>query len=55
MLRVRRGEPPRREGVVRSGAFAVELEDLFVDIANGGDVTELATAADEKITPELGG
>ena len=31
------------------------LEDLFVDIANGGDVTELATAADEKITPELGG
>ena len=31
------------------------LEDLFVDIANGGDVTELATAADEKITAELGG
>ena len=30
------------------------LEDLFVDIANGGDVTELATAADEKITAELG-
>lgn len=30
------------------------LEDLFVDIAQGGDVTELATAADEKITEQLG-
>ena len=27
------------------------LEDLFVAIANGGDVAELAAAADEKITP----
>jgi N,N'-diacetylchitobiose transport system substrate-binding protein len=31
------------------------LEDLFVDIAKGGDVQELATAADEKITEQLGG
>ncbi len=30
------------------------LEDLFVDIAKGGDVQELAAAADEKITDELG-
>ncbi len=30
------------------------LEDLFVDIAKGGDVTELAQAADEKITEQLG-
>jgi N,N'-diacetylchitobiose transport system substrate-binding protein len=29
------------------------LEDLFVDIAKGGDVTELAKAADEKITDQL--
>jgi N,N'-diacetylchitobiose transport system substrate-binding protein len=29
------------------------LEDLFVDIAKGGDVTELAKAADEKITEQL--
>ncbi len=29
------------------------LEDLFVDIAKGGDVEELATAADEKITEQL--
>jgi len=29
------------------------LEDLFVDIATGGDVEELATAADEKITEQL--
>ena len=29
------------------------LEDLFVDIANGGDVAELATAADESITEQL--
>ena len=26
------------------------LEDLFVDIANGGDVEELAAEADEQIT-----
>ena len=31
------------------------LEDLFVDIAKGGDVEELATAADEKITDQLAG
>jgi N,N'-diacetylchitobiose transport system substrate-binding protein len=31
------------------------LEDLFVDIAKGGDVEELATAADEKITEQLAG
>jgi N,N'-diacetylchitobiose transport system substrate-binding protein len=30
------------------------LEDLFVDIARGGDVAELAAAADEKITDQLG-
>ena len=30
------------------------LEDLFVAIANGGDVAELATAADESITSSLG-
>ncbi len=30
------------------------LEDLFVDIAKGGDVEELAAAADEKITEQLG-
>jgi N,N'-diacetylchitobiose transport system substrate-binding protein len=29
------------------------LEDLFVDIAKGGDVEELAAAADEKITDQL--
>jgi N,N'-diacetylchitobiose transport system substrate-binding protein len=29
------------------------LEDLFVDIARGGDVAELAAAADEKITDQL--
>jgi N,N'-diacetylchitobiose transport system substrate-binding protein len=29
------------------------LEDLFVDIAKGGDVPELAAAADERITEEL--
>ena len=29
------------------------LEDLFVDIANGGDVEELAAAADEQITEQL--
>jgi N,N'-diacetylchitobiose transport system substrate-binding protein len=29
------------------------LEDLFVDIAKGGDVEELAAAADEKITEQL--
>jgi N,N'-diacetylchitobiose transport system substrate-binding protein len=29
------------------------LEDLFVDIAKGGDVEELAKAADEKITEQL--
>ena len=29
------------------------LEDLFVDIAQGGDVAELAAAADEKITEQL--
>ena len=29
------------------------LEDLFVDIAKGGDLEELATAADEKITEQL--
>jgi N,N'-diacetylchitobiose transport system substrate-binding protein len=29
------------------------LEDLFVDIAKGGDVEELASAADEKITEQL--
>ena len=29
------------------------LEDLFVDIAKGGDVAELAAAADEKITEQL--
>jgi N,N'-diacetylchitobiose transport system substrate-binding protein len=29
------------------------LEDLFVDIAKGGDVEELAQAADEKITEQL--
>jgi N,N'-diacetylchitobiose transport system substrate-binding protein len=29
------------------------LEDLFVDIAKGGDVAELAKAADEKITEQL--
>ena len=29
------------------------LEDLFVDIAKGGDVQELATAADENITDQL--
>jgi N,N'-diacetylchitobiose transport system substrate-binding protein len=29
------------------------LEDLFVDIAKGGDVAELAKAADEKITDQL--
>ncbi len=29
------------------------LEDLFVDIASGGDVAELATAADEKISEQL--
>ena len=29
------------------------LEDMFVDIAKGGDVEELATAADEKITEQL--
>jgi N,N'-diacetylchitobiose transport system substrate-binding protein len=29
------------------------LEDLFVDIAQGGDVAELAKAADEKITDQL--
>jgi len=31
------------------------LEDLFVAIANGGDVAELAGAADEKITSSLAG
>jgi N,N'-diacetylchitobiose transport system substrate-binding protein len=31
------------------------LEDLFVDIAKGGDVEDLATAADEKITEQLAG
>ena len=30
------------------------LEDLFVAIANGGDVAELAAEADEKITASLG-
>lgn len=30
------------------------LEDLFVDLATGGDVTELATAADEQMTEQLG-
>lgn len=30
------------------------LEDLFVAIASGGDVEELATAADEKLTEQLG-
>jgi N,N'-diacetylchitobiose transport system substrate-binding protein len=30
------------------------LEDLFVDIAKGGNVEELAKAADEKITEQLG-
>ena len=29
------------------------LEDLFVDIASGGDVAELAAAADEQITEQL--
>jgi N,N'-diacetylchitobiose transport system substrate-binding protein len=29
------------------------LEDLFVDIAKGGDIEELAKAADEKITDQL--
>jgi N,N'-diacetylchitobiose transport system substrate-binding protein len=29
------------------------MEDLFVEIANGGDVEELAAAADEKITEQL--
>src|SRR4051812_36634721 len=29
------------------------LEDLFVDIAQGGDVADLAKAADEKITEQL--
>lgn len=29
------------------------LEDLFVDIANGGDVAELAAAADAEITEQL--
>jgi N,N'-diacetylchitobiose transport system substrate-binding protein len=29
------------------------LEDLFVDIANGGDVADLAAAADESITEQL--
>jgi N,N'-diacetylchitobiose transport system substrate-binding protein len=29
------------------------LEDLFVDIAKGGDVAQLAAAADEKITDQL--
>ena len=29
------------------------LEDLFVDIATGGDVAELAAAADEQITEQL--
>ena len=29
------------------------LEDLFVDIAKGGDVQQLAEAADEKITDQL--
>ena len=29
------------------------LEDLFVAIANGGDVEQLATEADEKITEQL--
>ena len=30
------------------------LEDLFVDIAKGGDVAELAAAADEKMNEQLG-
>jgi len=29
------------------------MEDLFVNLAQGGDVTELASEADEKITAAL--
>ena len=38
---------------INAPAVARILEDLFVAIANGGDVEQLAKEADEKITEQL--